>query len=131
MCRWGRGEAETESLILWLVVLQLLAGGWWLREAQSLIQGWLVTYFVYLALRMLALGMGQTVRLGKRNTLCCKSRMEMYFYLVGFMICYFLFCFVNFLFFIFAFILFVMSSESPSDGDLVTVVGLVGDPSEP
>ena len=75
--------------------------------------------------------MGQTVRLGKRNTLCCKSRMEMYFYLVGFMICYFLFCFVNFLFFIFAFILFVMSSESPSDGDLVTVVGLVGDPSEP
>ena len=41
----------------------------------------------------------------------------MYFYLVGFMICYFLFCFVNFLFFIFAFILFVMSSESPSDGD--------------
>ena len=28
----GRGEseeAETESLILWLVVLELLAGGWW------------------------------------------------------------------------------------------------------
>ena len=23
------GEAETESLILWLVVLELLAGGWW------------------------------------------------------------------------------------------------------
>ena len=52
-------------------------------------------------------------------------------FLFGFMIFRFLFCFVNFLFFIFAFILFVMSSESPSDGDLVTVVGLVGDPSEP
>ena len=108
MCRWGRGEAETESLILWLVVLQLLAGGWWLREAQSLIQGWLVTYFVYLALRMLALGMGQIVRLGKRNTLCCKSRMEMY--LFGFMI--FLFSFMNVLFFIFALIIFVVGLQN-------------------
>ena len=25
----GRGETETESLILWLVLLELLAGGWW------------------------------------------------------------------------------------------------------
>ena len=41
--------------------------------------------------------MGQTVRLGKTNTLSCKSRMEIYF---GFMIFYFLFCYVNFLFFI-------------------------------
>ena len=37
-------------------------------------------YFVYLALRTSVLGMAQTVRLGKRKTLCC--RMEMYFYLV-------------------------------------------------
>ena len=28
---------DTESLILWLAVLELLAGGWWLREAQRLI----------------------------------------------------------------------------------------------
>ena len=40
------------------------------------------TYFVYLTFRTSALGMGQTVRPGKRNTLCCKSRMEMYFYLI-------------------------------------------------
>ena len=25
----GVGEAETECLILWLVVLELLVGGWW------------------------------------------------------------------------------------------------------
>ena len=47
----GKGEAETESLILWLVKLELLAGGWWWREALSLIQDLLETYFVYLALR--------------------------------------------------------------------------------
>ena len=33
----GGGETETESLILWLVVLELLGGGWWLRDAQDLI----------------------------------------------------------------------------------------------
>ena len=38
------------------------------------------TYFVYLALRTSFLGMGQTVRLGKRKTQCL--RMEMYFYLI-------------------------------------------------
>ena len=38
------------------------------------------TYFAYLALRTSALGMGQAVRLGKRNTLCCKSWMEINFY---------------------------------------------------
>ena len=77
----GRGDAETESLILWLVVLKLLAGMWWWGEAQRLIQGLLETCFVYLALRTSAMGMGQTVRLGKRNTLL-KSGMEIYFYLV-------------------------------------------------
>ena len=60
--------------------------------------------------------MGQTVRLGKTNTLICKSRMEIYFF--GFMI-YFLFCYVNFFIFCLAFILFVTSSESPSDGDVL------------
>ena len=35
--RWGRGEAEAESLILWLVVVELSVSGWWLHEAQSLI----------------------------------------------------------------------------------------------
>ena len=43
----GGGEAETESLILWLVVLELLAGGWWLHEPQGLIQGWLETHILY------------------------------------------------------------------------------------
>ena len=28
---WGGGEAETERRILWLAVLELLAGGWWWR----------------------------------------------------------------------------------------------------
>ena len=40
-------EAETESLILWLVVLELLVGGWWWREAQSLIQGLVETRILY------------------------------------------------------------------------------------
>ena len=61
--------------------------------------------------------MGQTVRLGKTNTLICKSRMEIYFF--GFMIFYFLFCYVNFYIFYSAFILSVRSSESPSDGDFL------------
>ena len=58
------------------------------------------TYFVYLALRTSALGMGQAVRLGKRNTLCCKSWMEMYFYLVLrffiFYLLFIIFCVLNF-----------------------------------
>ena len=33
----GRGEAETESLMLGLVVLELLGGGGGLRDAQDLI----------------------------------------------------------------------------------------------
>ena len=52
------------------------------------------TYFVYLALRMSALGMVQTVRLDKRNTLCCKSRMEFFFiwfYDFLFFICFLLY----------------------------------------
>ena len=65
----GGREAETESLILSLVVLKLLPGGWWLHEAQSLIQGCLKTHFVYLALGTSVLEIGQAARLGKRNTL--------------------------------------------------------------
>ena len=71
------------GLMLWLVVLELLAGGWWWREAQSYSGLAGNTYFVYRALRASALWLGQTVRLGKRNTLCCKSRMEIYFHLVS------------------------------------------------
>ena len=79
----SRREAEAKSIVLWLVVLELLAGGWWSCEAQKSYSGLAGnTYFVYLPLRTSAVGMGQIVRLGKRNTLCCKSRMEMYFYLV-------------------------------------------------
>ena len=49
-----------------------------MRESYSGLAG--NTYFVYL--RTSPLGMGQTVSMGKRNTLCCKSGMEIYFYLV-------------------------------------------------
>ena len=77
---------------MWLVFSLILAGGWWWREVESYLGLPGNTYFVYLALRMSALGMGQTVRLGKRNTLCCKGRMEMYFYLVLWFF-YFLFAF--------------------------------------
>ena len=35
----GRGEAKIKSLILWLIVLELLAVGWWWCKAKSLIQG--------------------------------------------------------------------------------------------
>ena len=62
-----------------------IVSGWmvvaWGTESYSGLAG--NTYFVYRALRASALGLGQTVRLGKRNTLCCKSRMEIYFYLVS------------------------------------------------
>ena len=40
----GLGEADTESLILQPVVLDLLAGGCWWCEAQSLIYCWLETH---------------------------------------------------------------------------------------
>ena len=30
ICREGGGETETENVILWHVVLEWLAGGWWL-----------------------------------------------------------------------------------------------------
>ena len=59
-----------------------IVSGWvvvvWGTESYSGLAG--NTYFVYLALRTSVLGMGQTVRLGKRKTLYC--RMEMYFYLI-------------------------------------------------
>ena len=94
----GRGEAETESLILWLLVLKFLAGGSWWREAQSLIKGLLETPISHTRLwEHQPLRMGQTVRLGKRNTMCCKSGMEIYFYLVLwflFFICFFIIFYV-------------------------------------
>ena len=90
----GEGEVETVSLILY--------GGKgrgtdrkpnFVACSARIVSGWMLvvwgtgffselaenTNFVYLVLRTLALGMGQTVRLGKRNTLCCKSGIEIYF----------------------------------------------------
>ena len=61
--------------------------------------------------------MGQTVRLGKTNTLICKRRMEIYFF--GFYDFLFFILLCEFYNFYFAFILFVTSSESPSDGDFL------------
>ena len=90
----GEGEVEAVSLILYggkgrgtdrkpnfVVCSARIVSGWmlvaWGTESYSgLAEN---TYFVYLALRTLALGMGQTVRLGKRSTLCCKSGIEIYF----------------------------------------------------
>ena len=43
----GEEGAETESLIMQLVVLDWLAGEWLWHEGQSLIQGWLETHFLY------------------------------------------------------------------------------------
>ena len=93
-------------------------GGGWDRRPNyvgcgaPIVSGWVVvewgtepysglvgdTCFGYLAWRMSALGMGQAVRLGERNTLCCRNRVEVYFCLVLwffilFFIFYFLFCF--------------------------------------
>ena len=79
-------------------MFELLAGGWWLREALSLIQGWLETHILYTWLwERQPWGW---VRLSEwvKETQCCKSRMEMYFYLV---LWFFIFyCFKKFLFFI-------------------------------
>ena len=49
---------------------------------QSLTQGLLKHIFGIPGFENVSLGMGQAVRLGKRNTLCSRSRMDMYFYLV-------------------------------------------------
>ena len=86
----GRGRARMPVFVAcsaqivsrWVVVA-------WGTESYSGLAG--NTYFVYLVLRTSALGMGQTVRLGKRNTMCCKSRMEIYFYLVLRLFIYLLF----------------------------------------
>ena len=61
--------------------------------------------------------MGQTVRLGKTNTLICKRRMEIYVF--GFYDFLFFILLCEFYNFYLAFILFVTSSESPSDGDFL------------
>ena len=45
------GEAETESLIMWLVIRDWLEVGWWWRESQSLIKGWLEHIFCIPGLR--------------------------------------------------------------------------------
>ena len=90
---WGewKGRARKPNFVAYNA---LIVSGWvvvvWGTESYSGLTG--NTYFVYMALRMSALGMGQTVRLGKRNTLCCKSRKEICFYLVlWFLIFYLLF----------------------------------------
>ena len=61
--------------------------------------------------------MGQTVRLGKTNTLSCKSRMEIYFFWFYDFLFFIMLC--EFYIFYLVFILFVKSSESPSDGDFL------------
>ena len=62
---------------------------------QSLTQGLLKHIFCIPGFENVSLGMGQAVRLGKRNTLCSRSRMDMYFYLVlWFFIFYLLFLYL-------------------------------------
>ena len=108
----GRGEAETESLILWLVVLELLVGGWLWREAQSLIQGLLETYILYTWFwECLPWGW---FRLSDwvKETLCCKMEMEIYFYLF--------FClFIFYLLFVILFVKFLQNRQV-----MVTSLGL-------
>ena len=62
------------------------------------------------------MGVGQTVRLGKTNTLSCKNRMEIYFWFYDFL-SFILLC--EFYIFYLVVVLFVKSSESPSDGDFL------------
>ena len=61
-----------------------IVSGWavvaWGTESYSGLAG--NTCFVYLALTTSALGMGPTVRLGKRNRLCCVSKIDIYFYFI-------------------------------------------------
>ena len=63
----GGGEAETESLILWLLVLRLLAGGWWWHEAQSLIQGLLETHILYTGFENVSPGDGPDSQTGSKK----------------------------------------------------------------
>ena len=85
----GRGRkpdfmaCSTRIFSGWVVVV-------WGTESYSGLAG--NTYFVYLALIMSAPGMGQTVRQGERNTLCCKSGMEIFFF---FWFCFFI-CFLSY-----------------------------------
>ena len=73
-------------------MLRLLVGGWWWREAKSLIQGLLKTHILYTWLwEHQPWGW---VRLSDwvKETQCCKKEMEIYFYLVlWFFIFYLLF----------------------------------------
>ena len=95
----GRGEAETESLMLGLVVLELLARGWWWRQAQSLIQGWLQTHISNTWLRECQpWGSARLWDLVKETHCVCRSTMEIYFCLV---LWFFIFLFSILLFLIF------------------------------
>ena len=77
----GRGRDRKPDSV---VCSARIVSGWvvvaWGTESYSGLAG--NTYFVYLALRTSALGMVQTVTLGRRNILCCKSGMKIYLYLV-------------------------------------------------
>ena len=90
------GRGETDRKPDFVACSAQVFSGWvvmaWGTESYSGL-AW-NTYFAYQALQTSALGMGQTVRLGKRNTMCCKSRMENFFYLVLwflFFICFLLY----------------------------------------
>ena len=86
----GRGRARKPDFVAcsarivsrWVVLA-------WGTESYSGLAG--NTCFVYLALRTSALGLGQTIRLGKRNTVLQKRIGNLF--LFGFMIFYFLFAF--------------------------------------
>ena len=95
-------------------MLELLAGVWWLREAQiqGFFQGWLETHFVYLALRTSVLEMGETVRLGKKKHTVVKAEWKCIFiWLYDFLFCFHTIC--------------CMSLESSSDGDFLGSLFLV------
>ena len=110
-----RGEAETESLILWLVVLEFLAGGWWWREAQSFIQGWLETHILYT--RVWERQHWEWVRPSDwvREPHCVVKR-EWKFVFILFDD-FFLFLLIFFFFHFLLYFLCWICSESPSDGD--------------
>ena len=79
----GKGRSRERKLNFVACSTQIVSGlvvvAWGTKSYSGLAGN---TYFVYLAVTTSALGMGPTVRLGKRNILCCVSRIEICFYFI-------------------------------------------------
>ena len=88
----GRGRDRDRKLNFVACTAWIVSG--------SAVVAWGTESYLGLALRTSVLGMGQTVRLGKTSTLICKSRIEIYIFLV---LWFFIFYFIMWVFFLFGF----------------------------